>query len=182
MTLFYGWIVVAVGIVVSCIAMGTMQTLGVFLQPVSEATGWSRTGVSTAALLNWLCMGIVFYTPRFFLPMIPAYLALGFSFCRSGGGTSSWLGRRAPWRRGIAMVVLVASLWILVVVHIPRIVATERRIHARRPMNILEAARFLAEKEGHGSARVMARKGHIAYHAAFDFELFFDFNSLSLSW
>ena len=58
MTLFYGWIVVALGIVVSCIGMGTMQTLGVFLQPVSEATGWSRTGVSTAALLNWLCMGI----------------------------------------------------------------------------------------------------------------------------
>ena len=58
MTLFYGWIVVGVGIVVSCIAMGTMQTLGVFLQPVSEATGWSRTGVSTAALLNWLSMGI----------------------------------------------------------------------------------------------------------------------------
>src|SRR5499427_4412150 len=58
MRLFYGWIVVAVGIVVSCIGMGTMQTLGVFLQPVSEATGWSRTGVSTAALMNWLCMGI----------------------------------------------------------------------------------------------------------------------------
>jgi MFS family permease len=58
MTLFYGWIVVGVGIVASCIAMGTMQTLGVFLQPVSEATGWSRTGISTAALLNWLCIGI----------------------------------------------------------------------------------------------------------------------------
>ena len=58
MKLFYGWIVVGVGIVVSCIGMGTMQTLGVFLQPVSEATGWSRTGVSTAALMNWLCMGI----------------------------------------------------------------------------------------------------------------------------
>jgi MFS family permease len=35
-----------------------MLSLGVFLQPISEATGWSRTGISTAALLNWLCMGI----------------------------------------------------------------------------------------------------------------------------
>src|SRR5262249_33669833 len=58
MTLFYGWIVVGVGIVVSCIGMGTMLSLGVFLQPISEATGWSRTGISTAALLNWLSMGI----------------------------------------------------------------------------------------------------------------------------
>src|SRR5262245_33154778 len=58
MKVFYGWIVVGVGIVVSCIGMGTMQTLGVFLQPVSEATGWSRTGISTAALMNWPCMGI----------------------------------------------------------------------------------------------------------------------------
>ena len=58
MTLFYGWVVVGVGIVVSCIGVGTMLSLGVFLQPISEATGWSRTGISTAALLNWLCMGI----------------------------------------------------------------------------------------------------------------------------
>jgi MFS family permease len=58
MKLFYGWIVVGVGIVVSCIGVGTMLSLSVFLQPISEATGWSRTGISTAALLNWLCMGI----------------------------------------------------------------------------------------------------------------------------
>jgi len=58
MRLFYGWIVVGVGIVVSCMGVGTMLSLGVFLQPMSEATGWSRSGISTAALLNWLCMGI----------------------------------------------------------------------------------------------------------------------------
>ncbi len=58
MKLFYGWVIVGAGIVVSCVGVGTMLSLGVFLQPVSEATGWSRTGISTAALLNWLCMGI----------------------------------------------------------------------------------------------------------------------------
>jgi MFS family permease len=58
MKVFYGWIVVGAGIVVSCIGVGTMLSLGVFLQPITEATGWSRTGISTAALLNWLCMGI----------------------------------------------------------------------------------------------------------------------------
>jgi MFS family permease len=55
--IFYGWIVVAVGIVVTCVGFGSMATLTVFLQPMAEAMGWSRTGVSTAALINWLCMG-----------------------------------------------------------------------------------------------------------------------------
>src|SRR5207237_134561 len=55
--LFYGWIIVGAGIVITCLGMGTMMSLGIFLQPMSAATGWSRTSISTAALLNFLCMG-----------------------------------------------------------------------------------------------------------------------------
>ena len=58
MTLFYGWAVVGVGIVIGCIGMGAMTSLSIFLQPVSEAMGWSRAGISTAALLNFLAMGV----------------------------------------------------------------------------------------------------------------------------
>jgi len=58
MKIFYGWVVVGVAMVVTCVGFGAMFSLGVFLQPVSAATGWSRTGISTAALLNFLCMGI----------------------------------------------------------------------------------------------------------------------------
>jgi MFS family permease len=58
MKIFYGWIIVGVGMVVTSIGIGTMMSLSVFLQPMSEAMGWSRTGVSTAALLNFLCMGV----------------------------------------------------------------------------------------------------------------------------
>jgi MFS family permease len=57
MRIFYGWIVVAVGIVVTCVGFGAMASLTVFLAPIAEAMGWSRTGISTAALLGWLCMG-----------------------------------------------------------------------------------------------------------------------------
>src|SRR3984893_7169176 len=57
MKLFYGWIIVGAGIVITCLGMGTMMSLGIFLQPMSAATGWSRTSVSTAALLNFLFMG-----------------------------------------------------------------------------------------------------------------------------
>jgi len=55
--MFYGWVIVAVGIVVTCVGFGAMATLTVFLVPVADTMGWSRTGVSTAALVNWLCMG-----------------------------------------------------------------------------------------------------------------------------
>jgi MFS family permease len=58
MTLFYGWVIVGAGIVVTCIGLGSMLALGVFLQPMAAAMGWSRTGISAAALLNWLAMGV----------------------------------------------------------------------------------------------------------------------------
>jgi MFS family permease len=56
--LFYGWIIVGAGIVVTCIGLGAMLSLSVFLAPMSAAMGWSRTGISIAALLNFLSMGI----------------------------------------------------------------------------------------------------------------------------
>ena len=55
--IFYGWVIVAVGIVVTCVGFGAMATLTVFLAPIADAMGWTRTGVSTVALVNWLCMG-----------------------------------------------------------------------------------------------------------------------------
>jgi MFS family permease len=58
MKLFYGWTIVGAGIVITCIGFGAMLSLSIFLQPMSEAMGWSRTGISTAALLNWLWMGV----------------------------------------------------------------------------------------------------------------------------
>src|SRR6266849_4687022 len=58
MKLFYGWVIVGVGFVVTCIGLGTMLSLGVFLQPMSAAMGWSRAGISMAALLSFLFMGV----------------------------------------------------------------------------------------------------------------------------
>jgi MFS family permease len=58
MKIFYGWVVVAVGIVITCVGFGAMLTLSIFLQPMAEAMGWSRTGIAAAAMLNFLCMGV----------------------------------------------------------------------------------------------------------------------------
>src|ERR1700733_13634261 len=58
MKLFYGWVIVGAGIVVTCIGFGTALSLGVFLQPMSAATGWSRAAISSAAVIDFLCMGL----------------------------------------------------------------------------------------------------------------------------
>ena len=58
MRLFYGWVIVAVGIVVGCIGMGGVMSLGVFLQPMADSLGWSHAGISTASTLAFLWMGV----------------------------------------------------------------------------------------------------------------------------
>ncbi len=57
MKLFYGWVIVAIGIVVGCIGMGGLMSFGVFLQPMADAQGWSRAGVSSGSTLAFLSMG-----------------------------------------------------------------------------------------------------------------------------
>ena len=56
--MFYGWVIVAVGVVVSCIGMGGVMSFGVFLQPMADSVGWSRAGISTASTLAFLWMGV----------------------------------------------------------------------------------------------------------------------------
>src|SRR5918993_823393 len=58
MKLFYGWIVVAAGGLLGCVSIGAVFSLAVFLQPMADATGWSRTGVSGAMTIVFLTMGI----------------------------------------------------------------------------------------------------------------------------
>ena len=58
MRLHYGWMIVALGGLMGCVAIGTLFSLAVFLQPMSAATGWSRTGISTAMTLDFLTMGV----------------------------------------------------------------------------------------------------------------------------
>ena len=54
----YGWVMVAIGALMTCVAVGAMFSLAVFLEPMTRDTGWSRAGVSSAMTLNFLAMGI----------------------------------------------------------------------------------------------------------------------------
>jgi MFS family permease len=53
----YGWVIVAAGMLMTCVAVGAMFSLAVFLQPIATDTGWSRADISAAATINFLCMG-----------------------------------------------------------------------------------------------------------------------------
>lgn len=54
----YRWTIVAIGALMSCVAIGAMFSLAVFLGPLSADTGWSRAGISSAMTLNFIVMGL----------------------------------------------------------------------------------------------------------------------------
>ena len=54
----YRWVIVAAGAFMGCVAIGSIFSLPVFLQPMSAATGWSRTAISLAMTLGFISMGI----------------------------------------------------------------------------------------------------------------------------
>ena len=58
MSVSYRWVIVAVGALMTCVALGAMFALAVFLEPMSTATGSSRAGISSAMTLNFIIMGL----------------------------------------------------------------------------------------------------------------------------
>lgn len=52
----YRWVIVAAGGLLGCVAAGAMFSLPVFLRPMSQDTGWSVTGISTAMTIGFLAM------------------------------------------------------------------------------------------------------------------------------
>lgn len=52
----YRWVIVAAGGLLGCVAMGALFSLPVFLRPITQETGWSVTGVSSAMTIGFLAM------------------------------------------------------------------------------------------------------------------------------
>ncbi|MCA8307920.1 MFS transporter [Burkholderia sp. AU28942] len=52
----YRWVIVAAGGVLSCVAIGAMFSLPVFLRAIARDTGWSMTGISAAMTLGFVAM------------------------------------------------------------------------------------------------------------------------------
>ena len=54
----YRWVIVGAGALMTCVALGAMFSLAIFLEPISVDTNWSRAGISSAMTLNFLVMGV----------------------------------------------------------------------------------------------------------------------------
>jgi MFS family permease len=52
----YRWVIVGLGGLMGCVAVGAMFSLAVFLTPVTEGTGWSRAGISFGMTINFIVM------------------------------------------------------------------------------------------------------------------------------
>lgn len=57
MGLSYRWVIVGAGALMTCVGIGAMFSLAVYLQPMSAETGWSRAGISSATI-DFLTMGV----------------------------------------------------------------------------------------------------------------------------
>ncbi len=55
---FYGWVVLAASVAVIAVGTGTIFSLAVFLRPLEEEFGWSRSLISGVALVNWIIFGL----------------------------------------------------------------------------------------------------------------------------
>ena len=93
----YGWVVVGAGAMMTCIGFGAMLSLAVFLQPISDAMGWSRSGVSAAATIDFLCMGFAAFfwgalSDRFGtrIVVLSGSLLLGAGLIGASQATSLW--------------------------------------------------------------------------------------------
>ncbi len=58
MSIPYRWVIVGAGALMTCVAIGAMFLLAVFLDPMSTETGWSRAAISSAMTLNVLVMAL----------------------------------------------------------------------------------------------------------------------------
>ena len=54
----YRWVIVAAGGLLGCMAIGAMFSLPVLLRPISQDTGWSVTGVSSAMTIGFLALAL----------------------------------------------------------------------------------------------------------------------------
>jgi MFS family permease len=54
----YRWVIVGAGALMTCVALGAMFSLAIFLEPIASETQWSRAAISSAMTLNFIVMGL----------------------------------------------------------------------------------------------------------------------------
>ena len=56
--MFYGWVVLMASVAIIAVGTGTIFSLAVFLRPLEEDFGWTRSLISGVAFVNWVIFGV----------------------------------------------------------------------------------------------------------------------------
>ena len=121
----YRWVIVAAGAFMGCIAIGSIFSLPVFLEPMSVATGWSRTEISLAMTFDFLAMGVAGFAwgmlldrfgPRPVLLCGSTLLGLGLVLASRSQPDRAisvllWRSGRRRWRRDLAPLMATVTAW-----------------------------------------------------------------------
>ncbi|HEX3994676.1 MAG TPA: MFS transporter [Acetobacteraceae bacterium] len=86
MNSYYRWVIVAAGGFMGCVAIGSIFSLPVFLQPMSAATGWSRTAISLAMTFDFVTMGIASFGWGMLMDRVGPRIVLLAGSCILGSG------------------------------------------------------------------------------------------------
>jgi MFS family permease len=54
----YRWVILASAFTIIAVSIGTLFSLAVFLKPIEDGVGWSRSAIGAISLVNWLVMGV----------------------------------------------------------------------------------------------------------------------------
>ena len=95
---FYGYNIVAAGVITQAVSVGAMFTYGVFFKELEMAFGWSRAMVSGASSLAFLVMGIGAMVSGAFNDRIGPRIILTFSGTTLGIGYILMSKMTVPWQ------------------------------------------------------------------------------------
>jgi sugar phosphate permease len=84
--LFYGWILVATALTIIALGMGLMFSLGVFMEPLESALGWSRGQIAQANLYGWIAFGVSALVFGILSDRLGTRLAVRIGACMLGSG------------------------------------------------------------------------------------------------
>jgi sugar phosphate permease len=104
---FYGWFILGWAVLVMALASGTRMSFGIAMLPLSEQFGWTRTTLSTSALITGIIGGLLQMVMGLLVDRYGAQRLLGCGAALLGLGVWLLTVSTTVWQFGLAYGVLV---------------------------------------------------------------------------
>lgn len=111
----YGWVVAAAAFAMMVASAGMISAFGVFVKPIGESSGWSRSEISAAYALNMLAFGVACFVFGLLADRTsPKWIAVvggilyGIGLLLTGGATQLW---QLYFSYGVVAALGTAAMW-----------------------------------------------------------------------